>query len=158
MKKPKSIWTKKNFTLSTLGLLSAFSSIAAIALINPTTNTTNNLAKTINSKTVLPSNKQIQRNITDNITNNQSINNPDEVFYTDQELATKDVWDAAGKQENATNKAYFDNFKKNLEAINDSSPIKDELLKINEEIDKYIEFKKFEKEYTDNTNITDLVP
>ena len=157
MKKPKTA-PKKNFTLSILGLLSAFSSIATIALINQTTNIDNSLTKTINSKTILATNKPIQRNITDNITNNQSINNPDEVFYTDQELATKDVWDAAGKQENATNRGYFNNFKTNLEAINDSSPIKDELLKINDEIDKYIEFKKFEKEYTDNTNITNLVP
>ena len=157
MKKPKAA-PKKNFTLSILGLLSAFSSIATIALINPTTNIDNSLTKTINSKTILATNKPIQRNITDNITNNQSINNPDEVFYTEQDLANKDVWDANSKTENATNKAYFDSFKKNLEAINDSSPIKDELLKIDEEINKYIEFKKFEKEYTSNNNITDLVP
>ena len=153
MKKHQSIVPKK-ISLSILGLLSTFSSVAAIALINSQQQLIKITAPTIDSTIK----DQIKRNITDNITNNQSVNNPDEIFYTEQDLATKDVWNATTKDENTTNKGYFDSFKTNLEKITDSSPIKDELLKIDEEIKKYIEFKKFEKEYTDNNNITNLIP
>lgn len=80
--------TKKDFALSTLCLLSAFSSIATIALINRTTSltVTNHLNPIINSNL-----NKVNRSITDNITNAQDVRNPDEVFYTDQDLATKDV-------------------------------------------------------------------
>ena len=155
MKKHQSVVPKK-ISLSMLGLLSALSSVAAIALINSPENSQQQLVKAI-VPTITSTTSQINRNITDNITNAQTIRNPDEVFYTEQDLATKDVWDEAQKQENTTNKKFFENFQKNLNNAVGNSPVKDELVKITEETDKYIKYKQAKEEYS-KSGLENLVP
>ena len=135
-----------------LGTLTSLLTIVSIGSSNQVVKTKSQLIKDLGSNQ-----NQIQRSITDNITNTDRVQNPDEVFYTDQDLANKDVWDVNSKQENANNKTYFDNFKKNLDAITTSSPIKDELLKIDEEIQKYLKFKQVEKEFTENSTLNGLI-
>ena len=155
MKKHQSIIPKK-ISLSALGILSALSSVAAIALINSPENSRQQLLKAI-APTITSTTNQINRNITDNVTNSQDVRNPDEVFYTEQDLTTKDVWDATNKTENAANKKFFENFKKNLENATGNSPLKEELAKVTEETDKYINYKKAEDEYS-KSGLQDLVP
>ena len=142
----KSTILPKKITLTALGLLSAFSSVATIALLNanPTQTT---ILPNLQSNQVVTTAVKPNKNIVDNITNNQDIRNPDEVFYTDQDLENKDVWDAGTNAENAANRAFFTSFKTNLESTTGSSTVKDELLKINDEIDKYLKYKEVENTY-----------
>ena len=152
----KSTILPKKITLTALGLLSAFSSVATIALLNanPTQTT---ILQNLQSNQVVTTAIKTNRNIVDNITNNQDIRNPDEVFYTSEDLATKDVWDTTTNAENATNKAFFTSFKTNLESTTGSSTVKDELLKINDEIDKYVKYKEVEHTYT-SSPLNDTIP
>ena len=86
----KSTILPKKITLTALGLLSAFSSVATIALLNVNPTQTMILPNLQNNQVITTAVKP-NKNIVDNITNNQDIRNPDEVFYTNEDLATKDA-------------------------------------------------------------------
>ena len=148
-------WSTKKLTLPALGFLGTLTSLLTIVSIG----SSNQIVKTKSQliKDLSSNHNRLQRSITDNITNTDRIQNPDEVFYTNEDLATKDVWDSTQKQEDATNKALFTNFTSNLNAITGTSTVKDELLKIDEEIQKYLKFKQVEKEFTENSTLNGLI-
>ena len=145
--KPK----RRLLVLSSLALVGATTLATSFALMNNYQDqpTKDPLVSSIN-----------QRNITDNITNTDKIQNPDEVFYTSVKLSEQDVWQpggGAGGTPYATGnidqskKTYFENLKANLEKLQSSGNSSDaitQLMQISGEVDKYIDYKTLESQWS----------
>ena len=148
--KPK----RRLLVLSSLALVGATTLATSFALMNNYQDqpTQDPLVSSIN-----------QRNITDNAAeaNKDKIQNPDEVFYTSVKLSEQDVWEpnggaggvpyAAGSV-NTTKKKYFENLKENLGKLQTdpggNSDAVTQLMKISGEVDKYINYKTLESQWS----------
>ena len=132
----------------------SFFSLAAIApvtLINSVKNI-NNFEQTIKSTL---DNKT--RQITDNIGAPDSIKNPDEVFYLSENLRNLDVWNSSTNSENTNNKKKFEDLDKNISNIAGDSEIKTSLLEIKKDVYKYLEYKKIEAKWQNDSDLSDVM-
>ena len=144
--KPK----RRLLVLSSLALVGATTLATSFALMNNYQDqpTKDPLVSSIN-----------QRNITDNITNTEKIENPDEVFYTGVKLSEQDVWQPGGATTpyatgniDQSKKEHFDNLRENLEKLQNttggSSEAVTQLMQISGEVDKYIDYKTLESQWS----------
>ena len=139
--------TKKTILLSSLALTSIALATTAVVYSNGY----KNQQSQSNAVVSLANDQQVaQRGITDN-SQTTKLQNPDEVYYISKNLADLNVWDSGTNDVNQTNLNYFKTLETNLNNLSGSSTAKTKLLQICNDVNKFIEFKKVEKEMLNNT-------